>query len=135
MKLQKCICHIWGSSLIFEIETALLQKIFILNLDLIIVCFYSFKTLPYIHKCDIDIRMLTSFCCSASFSWRRFSFLIEKKAMNMELCLNSCSCKQDLKLILLVLSQIINSYSVRNQLLNVSWFYFEYFLIMPCEKD
>ena len=50
--------------------------------------------------------------------------------------LNSCSCKLELELIVLLLSQIINSYFVRNhnQLMSAG-FIFEYFLMLPREKD
>ena len=48
--------------------------------------------------------------------------------------LNSCSCKLELELIVLLLSQIINSYFVRSQLMSAA-FIFEYFLMLPREKD
>ena len=48
--------------------------------------------------------------------------------------LNSCSCKLELELIVLLLSQIINSYFFRSQLMSAA-FIFEYFLTLPREKD
>ena len=48
--------------------------------------------------------------------------------------LNSCSCKLELELIVLLLSQIINSYFFRSQLMSAD-FIFEYFRMLPREKD
>ena len=48
--------------------------------------------------------------------------------------LNSCSCKLELELIVLLSSQVKTSYFVRNQLMSAG-FIFEYFLMLPREKD